>query len=359
MKKIKAICLLIITIISLQFLCSCNTNNLKNNIIIGDYEYYMFNENASIIKYNGNDDNIVIPSIIEVNGTTYDVTEIKQYAFSKCSSLISIIIPNGVTTIEDGAFYDCSSLTNVIIPNSVTKIGSYLFYGCDSLQYNEYDNGLYLGNNENPYLVLVKAKETSITSCIINENTRFIYSYAFSNCKFLTSISIPNGVTSIGYEAFNNCSILKSITIPSSITSIGEDLFLECTSLQYNKYDNGLYLGNEDNPYLIFVRVKDTSITSCIINDNTNVIASYAFSNCTFLKSIIIPRSVKTIGYGSFFMCSYLTSIIIPGSVTSIGNYAFYECKFLKIYCEASSKPDGWDSDWNYSKCRVVWGYKG
>jgi hypothetical protein len=72
---------------------------------------------------------------------------------------------------------------------------------------------------------------------------------------------------------------------------------------------------------------------------------------------VTIPDSVTSIGSYAFSGCTSLTSIIIPDSVTSIGNYAFSNCTSLTIYCEAASKPSGWNSDWNYSNRPVVWGH--
>ena len=85
------------------------------------------------------------------------------------------------------------------------------------MQYNEYDNAYYLGNDDNPYLVLIKTKDKNITSCAIHNNTKFIYSKAFYNCKNLIDLTIGNGVTSIGYYAFFNCSGLTDITFNGTI----------------------------------------------------------------------------------------------------------------------------------------------
>ena len=85
----------------------------------------------------------------------------------------------------------------------------------------------------------------------------------------------------------------------------------------------------------------------------------YAFYSCTSLTNVEIGDSVTNIDYGAFNKCTSLTSIVIPDSVTSIGDYAFYQCTSLTIYCESTKKPSGWDYDWNYSRCPVVWGYKG
>ena len=88
---------------------------------------------------------------------------------------------DSVTSIGDMAFVNCTSLTSILIPDSVTSIGD-AFNGCDSLKYNEYDSALYLGNQSNPYLVLVKVKDTNITNCTIHSNTKFIHQKAFFNC---------------------------------------------------------------------------------------------------------------------------------------------------------------------------------
>ena len=190
------------------------------------------------------------------------IITISSGAFSFCKSLTNITIPNSVITIEDEAFSNCSSLTSITIPDSVTSIGDGAFQYCDSLVYNEYDNAYYLGNNDNPYLVLVKAKDTSITTCVINKNTKFIYNDAFYNCEGLTSITISDSVTSIGGSAFYNCSNLASIIIPDSVTSIGD----------------------------------------------------LAFYYCSSLTSVVIPDSVTSIGYGAFSRCSRLTSVYYTGS---------------------------------------------
>ena len=126
-----------------------------------------------------------------------------------------------------------------------------------SLQFNAYDNALYLGNAENPYLVLVKAKNQSITSCMISEKTKVICAYAFSGCTRLTSITIPDSVTNIGSSAFWGCTELTNVTIPDSVTSIGSYAFLSCTGL--------------------------TSIT---IGNSVTSIGIRAFSDCTSLKII-------------------------------------------------------------------------
>ena len=194
---------------------------------------------------------ITIPSSINVNEVEYSVTSIGDEAFSGCSGLTSVTIPNSVTTIESNAFNSCSGLTSVTIPNSVTTIESSAFYGCSGL--------------------------TSIT---IPNSVTSIGGGAFSFCSGLTSITIPSSVTSIGEYAFNGCIGLTSITIPSSVTSIESNVLWNCSSL--------------------------TSIT---IPNSVTSIGSQAFYGCSSLTSVTIPSSVTIIGDNAFASCPKLENV--------------------------------------------------
>ena len=176
----------------------------------GIYYNYLGGNNVKV-TYRGNfydkyDDEysgeVIIPSTVTYNGTTYSVTSIGYAAFYNCSCLPSVTIPNSVTSIGNSAFEGCSRLTSITIPNSVTSIGNSAFEGCSRL------TSITIGN--------------SVTS--IGEST-------FRHCSSLTSINIPNSVTSIGQQAFSSCRSLTSITIPNSVTSIGMYAFYDCSSL--------------------------------------------------------------------------------------------------------------------------------
>ena len=256
------------------------------------------------------------------------VTSIGSYAFS-CTGLTSVTIPNGVTSIGDSAFEECTGLTNVEIPDRVTSVGDNAFYNCTGLtsvnisSIEAWCNISFVGTNSNPlyYAKRLYLNGNLVTTITVPNSVTSIGSYAFYNCESLTSITIPNSVTSIGSNVFYNCTSLSSITIPDSVTSIGSYAFHK--TAYYNNEDNWendvLYIGN----YL--VGVKNSISGDCTIKDGTKIIADYALS-WSSITSVTIPDSVTSIGDSAFSACSKLTSITIGNGVTSIGENAFYSC---------------------------------
>ena len=328
---------------------------------------------------------VVIPSSVEYNGTTYSVTSIGNSAFSRCSSLTSVTIPNSVTFIGNSAFYDCSSLTSVTIPNIVSSIENYAFYDCSSL------TSVTMPNSVSSIGCAAFSNCSGLTSIdVALENTHYssidgvLYNYAqdiLIQCPGAkTSVTIPNSVTSIGESAFSGCSGLTSVTIPNNVTSIAWSAFSNCSGLtsidvasentHYSSIDGVLYNYAQDT--LIQCPGAKTSVTipnsvtsigggafygcsgliSVTIGNNVTSIGDDAFYECSGLISVTIPNSVTSIGDYAFYECSGLTSVTIGNSVTSIGDYAFYSCSSLtSIKCLANTPPslDGTGPFYNIS----------
>ncbi len=329
-------------------------------------EYKILNKNSIVVvNYDTNSSNLAIPESVQF-GNTFIVTSIGA-AFG--SSLESISIPNTITSISQGAFTDCNNL-----------------------DYNVYGNAFYLGNEDNPYFALIKAKNTDVNSCTIHANCKIICNAAFRYCTKLQEITIPDEVVTIEDYAFGGCSALSKATIgnsvvkignnafggciaeiifPNSVESIGEHAFHWCgtESITFgnsikeigcyafydwdNKGNKTEFASVEDlckinfgcvyaNPlyrtHHLYINGKE--IEDLVIPNSIEQIGYCTFVGCSNLKSVTIPNSVKTIGGYAFSGCSGLTSITIPESVTNINDYAFNDCQNLaNVVCMPTVPP--------------------
>lgn len=160
-------------------------------------------------------------------------------AFSMCSSLTGIAIPEGMTSIGKSAFIKCFSLSKIVIPDSVTSIGNHAFSNCTSLSNIGIPNGVTsLGNGTFWYCC-------SLSNIVIPDSVTNIGNFLFCGCSSLSNIVIPDSVTSIGIGAFSNCSFLSNIVIPDSVNNIRRGAFYKC-NLPYRLEQNLIsHFGNE------------------------------------------------------------------------------------------------------------------
>ncbi len=230
------------------------------------------------------------------------VSSIGAYAFKDCSSLAAFTIPSGVTVIDSGVFSGCSSLAKLIVPASVQTVTYQAFSGCTALKTAGPAGGGY--DFEFGWTADIPDHAFSycawLTGVTLPSALKTIGNNAFDCCTGLASVNLPSGLTSLGNYAFLGCSSLSNVTVPASVTSFGTRCFYGCpldtagpTGGGYN-YEFGW----------------------------TAEIPANAFSDCNLLGSAVIPEGVTSIGVSAFAR-SGLAYIVIPTTVTSIGSSAF------------------------------------
>ncbi len=266
---------------------------IDNTYILSDattqYYYYPDHGNASFYHY-------YIPKTIKEVIIT-EAKVIPKNAFCNCSWIESIK-SNQATIIGDSAFSDCSSLSIVEIPDTLDTIGSHAFDNCSALKNVDFPDSL-----------------------------KTIDSYAFNNCSALASVEFPDSLETIGTYAFNNCSALTSIELPDSLETIGTYAFKDCSAIKsvqlsdnLSVLSGGLFSGCQ-------------SLKNINFPANLTEIGSATFYGCVSLEKtdLVIPDGVTSIGNGAFSNCCLITSITVPNSVTTIGSGAFYGTNPSKI----------------------------
>ena len=278
----------------------------------GDYEYRVLNDGTiEIVRYNGSDTNLIIPSKIEDK----EITSIGKKAFAYCK-IASVSIPNSVTNIEEYAF-SYSDIENITIPNSVTSINDNTFEGCENLMSVDIPNSVTsIGSS-------AFANCTNLKELTIPNSVTVIKGGAFNYCTSLNNVRIPDSVKKIEYSAFDSCTNLTDIYIPDSVQDFGGSVFYNTPWLNKNLEKNKYVIVNG-----ILIDASDT-LYDVVIPDNVTKLVDYVFSGRPHITSITIPESVTDIGEGAFAYCCSLKEVTIPGSITKISHDAFQGCKEL------------------------------
>ena len=339
---------------------------------------------------------------------------IRGGTFAKCTSLKSIVIPEGPWAVTSGAFSGCTSLEYVSLPSTcrelrqsvfsgckslksinlpvaLTSIGNQAFYNCSALE------NIYYEGTEEQWEKIVKGNQwdTGTGSYILNfiipginytlvDNAYYSVSYypipletsvyipqtyqglpvkvladnAFKNCTNLVSITLPEGITQIGSSAFYNCTNLVTINIPDTVVDIGEYAFYNCTSIKHIKLSKVDHIRG-------YTFYNCTSLETIEIPEGITAVTGYAFSGCESLKSIVLPSTCNLIRPEAFKNCTSLTSITILGEITEICRQAFENCtKLENIYYygtqtqwESILKGDNWDN--NTGNYTITYNYTG
>ena len=393
-------------------------NRTKDYLKYNDFEYYIDNDQIYINSYLGNDTNVIIPStidekeVIEIGDYCfYGKESLKEVIIPNTVKRVGVSAFRGTTleTINDGenieevddyAFYK-TKISSLPFEKNVKKIGKYSFGNCKYIESINFEKVETIGNyaflnNSSLMVVFIPSTIMSMANSfdyitILYEdsyekiNGKGIYN-AFCDCiyeinkkkqlnikiidniKYLMleneailidgsdaigDIILPSEIdniklTTIGTSAFIFNNKINSVVLSENIEKIFRSAFLGCSSLKLIDLKNVKKIGSS------FLD-GTTNLKTIIWSNNLKEIDDLSG---TGMETIIIPNTVEMIGSRAFLGSSNLTKVYIPSSVTKIGTGAFRDCNNnLVIYCEAESKPEGWDDNWN-AGCLVVWGCK-
>lgn len=296
-------------------------------ILIGDLYFNLdrLNLEAEVtsMPYGNYSGAVIIPTTVEYNAKTYTVIGIGEKAFEGCTAMTSVVIPDGITDIGYAAFADCSGLTSVTIPESVATLGlGATFQRCTNL----------------------RSVQWNAVSCVLLENSPGNHYPPFNNLANLTSFTFGDKVRVIPESLCMDMTGLTSITIPEGVTSLGTGgTFQHCTNLRTVQW-NAIRCTIKENEkgegsyYPPFHNLDN--ITSFTFGEKVEVISASVCFGLSGLTAITIPESVTAIERIAFRQCTGLTTVRIPSGVTGMGVRAFADCTGLtSITSEALVPP--------------------
>ena len=295
---------------------------------------------------------VMIPSEVTIDGKTLKVVTVAEEAFSNCTKLSEVSIPEGVETIEESAFSSCEALSTLQLPQSLKVIGEQSFAWCgelasvnipanvESIGYDAFQNcsklekfevaagnghfseaGGVLFNNDKTAL-LCYPLGLSADSYDIPTTVKSIGASAFIGNGKLKTVNTA-GVTAIGKSAFSGCSVLEKVVVPEGVTTIEPYTFYGCEKLSSVELTKGLTIIGE------WVFAGCTSLEKVELPEGLESIEDFAFNGCNKLGSVVFSAGLKKIG-GSAFAGTMLKTVALPEGVTSIGEEAFSYCGSLK-----------------------------
>lgn len=321
----------------------------------GNFEYTVENNEVTIHRYKGQSVDVIIPSTIK----EMPVVAIGDSAFQFCDKMKTLTIPDSVVRIGTCAFANCLVLERVTLGHGIREIESSPFASCHNVIYNKYEDGYYIGNEENPYLALVCTASKGIETFTLHPNTVVVCGSAFLECNRLRELSLPENVVSLCGYALRDCSSLEKVHLSKNLELLGPLVFQNCDSIReitvpeenrhFKSVDGSLF--SRDGTQLIkytaarevsSYRIPDGTVsieraaferalhlTEVVLPNSLDEIWSHGFADCEKLSSVQFGSGLKIIG-SSAFSNSALTSVTVPDSVEEIHIHAFGHCEKLK-----------------------------
>lgn len=263
-----------------------------------------------------------IKEIEFANGCVLDV--IGKNVFLGCRSLETISLPDGITVIPEGAFIGCASLSSIKLPANLTEIDDYAFVWTSSLTKLEFPDGL-AKIGKKPF------KDSGIQELNITNPTMIFADYAFAEMHALTTVTLPEGLTTTAKYMFASCTNLTTVNLPATLTSFATYTFQKCTALKEINLPASLkYISSDSKTTSTSYAFDGCTALETVNFMGTEVafIGTYAFKGCTSLKAFTFPASITLIGKNAFEN-SGLEIVQIPETVTTISDYAFNKCEAL------------------------------